>query len=336
MGTPLKLKPNQKRHLVEAIQRFPNYRVLVVGDLILDVFIWGKVQRISPEAPVPVVEVAEETRLLGGAANVVSNLAALGSQACVTGIIGEDVPGSDLAWLLRQLSIPTDGLFADAGRPTTIKTRIIAHHQQVVRFDREWRKAPGSEATTAILTYVQDSLESIDGVIVSDYGKGIITLELMEGIRALLGRRPIPLMVDPKIQNMDLYREVTMITPNNQEASMMSGIPIEDESSLLAAGQRLLELCRCQMGLVTRGEAGMTLFQQNAPALHIPTVARRVFDVTGAGDTVISTITVAMLAGLSPADAAVLANIAAGIVVGEIGIATVSATRLKEAVRHGL
>jgi rfaE bifunctional protein kinase chain/domain len=336
MVSPLKFKPNQKRHLVEAIQRFPNYRVLVVGDLILDVFIWGKVQRISPEAPVPVVEVAEETRLLGGAANVVSNLAALGSQACVTGIIGEDVPGNNLAGLLRQLSIPTDGLFAETGRPTTIKTRIIAHNQQVVRFDREWRKAPGSQATAAILTYVQDLLERIDGIIISDYGKGIISLELMEGIRALLGGRPIPLIVDPTIQNMNLYRQVTMITPNNQEASMMSGIPIEDESSLLAAGQRLLELCRCQMVLITRGEAGMTLFQQNAPAMHIPTVARRVFEVTGAGDTVISTITVAMLAGLSPADAAVLANIAAGIVVGEIGTATVSAARLKEAVRNGL
>jgi rfaE bifunctional protein kinase chain/domain len=285
---------------------------------------------------VPVVEVAEETRLLGGAANVVSNLAALGCRACVTGIIGEDLPGDNLAELLRQLSIATDGLVAETGRPTTIKTRIIAHNQQVVRFDRESRQAPGSQARTAILSYIRDSLERIDGIIVSDYGKGIISQDLMDGIRALLAGRPIPLMVDPKIQNMDLYRQVTMITPNNQEASMMSGITIEDESSLLAAGQRLLELCRCRMVLITRGEAGMTLFQQNAPAMHIPTVARRVFDVTGAGDTVISTLTVAMLAGLSPADAAVLANIAAGIVVGEIGTATVSAARLAEAVRNGL
>jgi D-glycero-beta-D-manno-heptose-7-phosphate kinase len=336
MATPLKLKPAQKRRLVEAIQRFRQCRVLVVGDLILDVFIWGKVSRISPEAPVPVVEVAEETHLLGGAANVVGNLAALGSKVSITGIIGDDHSGSALYGLLQHLAIPTRGLFTESDRPTTIKTRIIAHHQQVVRFDRESRKPPSAQAQAAILGYIRESLGSIDGVIVSDYGKGVISEDLMDGLRALLAGRALPLIVDPKVQNMELYRQVTMITPNNQEASLMSGIPIQDLDSLLAAGQRLLEWFQCQMVLITRGEAGMTLFQQNCAVMHIPTVARRVFDVTGAGDTVISTIALAMLAGLAPSEAAVLANIAAGIVVGEIGTATVSAARLVEAVHNGL
>jgi D-beta-D-heptose 7-phosphate kinase/D-beta-D-heptose 1-phosphate adenosyltransferase len=332
----LKLPEHQRQTLLEAIQRFPRYRILVVGDLILDVFIWGKVSRISPEAPVPVVEVVEETRLLGGAANVVHNLAALGGRVLVAGLIGEDASGQRLSVLLQQLSIPTDGLIVEHQRPTTIKTRIIAHSQQVVRFDREWRDPPETHSRDRIRSYIGESMGQIDGVVISDYGKGVITLELMDEIRAMTSARHLPVMVDPKIHNMSLYQQVTMVTPNSHEASMMAGIDIRDADTLLAAGNRLLDLLKCRMVLITRGEAGMSLFQQGAKVKHIPTVARRVYDVTGAGDTVISTIMLGMLAGLPVADAALLANIAAGVVVGEVGTATVSAARLTDAIQNGI
>jgi D-glycero-beta-D-manno-heptose-7-phosphate kinase len=336
MNGQLKLAEQQRQTLLEAVQRFPRYRILVVGDLILDVFIWGKVSRISPEAPVPVVEVVEETRLLGGAANVVHNLAALGGGVLVTGLIGEDSSGRRLAALLQQLSIPTDGLIVEQQRPTTIKTRIIAHNQQVVRFDREWRNPPEIHSRDRILAYIRESIGQIDGVVISDYGKGVITLELMDELRAMTSARHIPVMVDPKIQNMSLYRQVTLVTPNSYEASTMAGIDIRDDRTLLAAGNRLLDLFQCRMVLITRGEAGMSLFRQDAEVKHIPTVARRVYDVTGAGDTVISTIMLGMLAGLPVVDAALLANIAAGVVVGEVGTATVSAARLTDAIQNGI
>jgi rfaE bifunctional protein kinase chain/domain len=336
VSRPRKLTREQKDLLIEALDRFPNLRVLVVGDLVLDVFIWGKVKRISPEAPVPVVEVSQETSLLGGAANVVHNLAALGGMARVAGLIGDDAAGSQLRGLFKQLGIATAGVVLETGRPTTIKTRIIAHQQQVVRFDREWRSVPQVASRDAILAYVRQCVPSIDGIIVSDYGKGLITSDLMAGLRDLTAGTGIPVIVDPKPQNMDLYRDVTLITPNNAEASLMAGIPIEDDSSLLRAGESLLERLGCRMLLVTRGEAGMALFQTGTPMTTIPTVARRVYDVTGAGDTVVSAITLALLAGLPPEDAATLANISAGIVVGEVGTATVAASRLIQAIENGV
>ncbi len=332
----MKLTSAQKDRLIQAVQSFPKFRVLVVGDLILDVFIWGKVKRISPEAPVPVVEVSQETYLLGGAANVVHNLAALEGNTLVTGLIGDDAAGSQLCGLLQELNIPIPGVIPETGRPTTIKTRIIAHHQQVVRFDREWRSTPQTTSRNAMLAYIRNCLPDIDGIIVSDYGKGMITGELMDGLRDLIGEMNIPFIVDPKPRNVDLYRHATLITPNNAEASAMSGIVIEDESSLRQAGERLLQRLNCRMLLVTRGEAGMTLFQRATPMASISTVARRVYDVTGAGDTVVSTITLALLAGLTPVEAATLANIAAGIVVGEVGTATVAASRLIETIREDM
>jgi rfaE bifunctional protein kinase chain/domain len=329
----MKLTSAKKNQLIQAVELFPQFRVLVVGDLILDVFIWGKVKRISPEAPVPVVEVNRETHLLGGAANVVHNLAALGGNVLVAGMIGDDAAGSQIYGLLKELDVPTPGVIPEPDRPTTIKTRIIAHHQQVVRFDREWRSTPQSASRTAMLTYIGECLPTIGAIIVSDYGKGVITSDLMDGLRDLTAGTEILLIVDPKPQNLDLYRQVTLITPNNAEASAMSGIPIEDENSLIQAGEGLLERLGCRMLLVTLGESGMALFQKDMPMTTIATVARRVYDVTGAGDTVVSAIALALLAGLSPADAATLANIAAGIVVGEVGTATVAASRLIQTIQ---
>jgi D-glycero-beta-D-manno-heptose-7-phosphate kinase len=328
-------RPTRDR-LLKAVECFPKVRVLVLGDLILDVFIWGQVRRISPEAPVPVVEVKQETRLLGGAANVVHNLADLGGQVLVSGMIGEDGAGSRLCDLLRQLDIPIQGVIREPGRPTTIKTRVIAHHQQVVRFDREWRSTPQGVSRDAMMAYISAVLPTVDGVIVSDYGKGMVDGVLMDSLRGLTAGSRMPIIVDPKPHNADYYRHVTLITPNNAEASTMAGIPIEDAETLRQAGERLLERLDCQMVLVTRGEAGIALFQRGQAMTTIPTVARRVYDVTGAGDTVVSTITLALLAGLTPADAAVLANIAAGIVVGEVGTATVAAQRLIQTLRNGM
>lgn len=336
MGRPLPFDRATRDRLLEAVARFPKLRVLVVGDLILDVFIWGQVRRISPEAPVPVVEVKQETHLLGGAANVVHNLAALGGKVLVNGMIGEDAAGTQLCDLLSQLDIPVQGVVPEPGRPTTIKTRVIAHHQQVVRFDREWRSAPQSASRAAMLAYVSGVLPGVDGVVVSDYGKGMIDGDLMDGLRNLTAGTKIPIIVDPKPHNSDHYQHVTLITPNNAEASAMAGTPIEDQESLIQAGECLLQRLDCRMVLVTRGEAGMALFQRGEAMTTIPTVARRVYDVTGAGDTVVSTITLGLLAGLAPADAAALANIAAGIVVGEVGTATVAAARLMQTIENGI
>jgi D-glycero-beta-D-manno-heptose-7-phosphate kinase len=329
------LHPNfdtqQTARLKEAINRFASCRIMVIGDLMLDVFVWGEVQRISPEAPVPVVEVQEETRLLGGSANVVHNVAALGAKGMMSGVIGNDPGGRELVGLLRRKGIATDGIVVEDGRPTTIKTRIIARNQQVVRFDREQRKPVHADSLQHIADYIGESLGRVDALIVSDYAKGVITLELMDRIRSLMGSSRAPVIVDPKVQNTDMYRQVTLVTPNHLEAARMAGMEITDENSLKAAAQVLLAQLQCETVLITRGKDGMSLFHRNGEMNTIPTVARRVFDVTGAGDTVIATLALGMAAGLSTVDAALLANLAAGIVVGEVGTATVTSDRLAQA-----
>lgn len=297
----------------------------------MDEFIWGRVERISPEAPVPVVQVDRESLMLGGAGNVINNVIALGGQAVLSGVIGHDAMGRELVRMLRKMNSPTHGLVVEDQRPTTIKTRVVAHSQQVVRVDREKCRPVAEDTIEQILASLKEQLSSIDAIVVADYGKGVVTQSLMDGIRSIMHESQVLLAVDPKIQNLALYRDVTVVTPNNQEAQAMSGIIIEDEASLERAGDHLLRELECQMVLITQGEKGMTLFQHNDQTTQIPTVARKVFDVSGAGDTVISTFTLALAAGLTPQQAAVLANFAAGLVVAEVGTATVSASRLKEA-----
>jgi D-glycero-beta-D-manno-heptose-7-phosphate kinase len=301
-----------------------------VGDVIMDEFLWGRVERISPEAPVPVVQVEEESLVLGGAGNVVNNIISLGGQALLCGVTGNDAMGRELVHMLQEMNSPTHGLVVEDRRPTTIKTRVVAHSQQVVRVDREEREPVTEASIERIITTVEEQIDSIDAIVVSDYGKGVVVQGLMETIRLLTRGRQITLTVDPKVQNVALYKGVTLITPNHQEAELMSGIVINDEESLRRAGTRLLDELGCQMVLLTQGDRGMTLFEGNGRATQIPTVARKVFDVSGAGDTVTGTFTLALAAGLTPRQAAVLANLAAGIVVGEIGTATVAASRLKE------
>lgn len=336
MVSRLTLSSTQRDRLVEAISSFTGCSVLVIGDLMLDTFIWGDVQRISPEAPVPVVEVMEETQLLGGSANVVRNVAALGARVAVTGIVGDDWAGRKLRELFAEIGVTTDGLIVENDRPTTSKTRIIARNQQVVRYDKERRSPLQGNALAKALSFLRNGVSRVDALIVSDYGKGMITRELMDGIRSLRRERRLPVVVDPKVRDTNLYRGVTMVTPNHHEASRMSGMEIHDGETLARAGKYLLRELECEMLLVTRGKEGMSLFLQDGNTVDIPTVARRVYDVTGAGDTVLATISLGLVAGLPPVYAAALANIAAGIVVGEVGTAAISSDQLVQAINGGV
>lgn len=324
----------ERKRLSTYIGRFPATRILVVGDIVLDHYIWGKVSRISPEAPVPVVNVTRENLLLGGAANVVQNIHDLGGSVRVCGVIGSDEAGSQVRQLLRAKGIPTDGLIVDQGRPTTIKTRIIAHSQQVVRFDRETKDRIGKDSHCRIFDYVKQRIrEGLDGIVLSDYCKGVVTTELVRDIVRLARKNSLIVSVDPKVAHFGMYRGVTILTPNASEASIGSKIEIDDEDSLLRAGTLLLRRLKCAAVLITRGEQGMSLFEHGRKVTHIPTVAREVFDVTGAGDTVIGTLTLAMASGATMVDAARISNYAAGIVVGIVGTATVKPDQLKRSIR---
>ncbi len=327
---------NAGKRLNKYIDLFPNTRTLIVGDIVLDHYIWGKVCRISPEAPVPVVNVTRENLLLGGAANVVNNIHSLGGIVRVCGVIGHDEAGRQLLHLLRLQGINTDGLITAPDRPTTIKTRIIAHSQQVVRFDRETKDKIGSDIHRRIFDYVKQQMtEGLDAIVISDYCKGVVTRDLVRDIVKLAKKNNVIVSVDPKVSHFSMYNGVTILTPNVNEASIGSRIEINDQKSLLTAGSLLLKRLKCRAVLITRGEQGMSLFEQGGRITHIPTVAQEVFDVTGAGDTVISALTLAMAAGAGTGDAAVISNYAAGIVVGVVGTAVVKPAELKRRILAG-
>ncbi|HUI27900.1 MAG TPA: D-glycero-beta-D-manno-heptose-7-phosphate kinase [Candidatus Kryptonia bacterium] len=311
------------------LRRFGRVRVLVVGDLILDQFIWGRVERISPEAPVPVVQVTDESFRLGGAANVVNNVRALGGQAAACGVVGIDAAGRRLVRLLREIGAGVAGVCASRRVDTTRKTRIVAHQQQVVRLDRDQTPATTLTAAARALRYVQRHLREFDVVVVSDYGKGVVSPALLSALAEQRRRRRFHYVIDPKKQNFTHYRGAGVMTPNAAEASQATGIDIHDERSLRRAGALLLERWDADAVLITRGERGMTLFKRGGVASHFPTAARHVFDVTGAGDTVVAACALALGAGASLEAAAILANHAAGIVVGEVGTATVSLAALR-------
>ena len=301
-------------------------RVLIVGDVMLDEFIWGKVRRISPEAPVPVVEVTDETYRLGGSGNVAANIQELGGKAIPLGVVGRDVASDRIGELLDKAGIETYGLLR-ADRPTTVKTRILAHSQQVVRTDRESKKPVSADMNGDLARLFTQFLPDAAAVIVSDYDKGVVNRELMATILPKARQRGIPVFLDPKVHHADYYRPITLITPNQREAELLSGLAIDNERALEEAGQRLLEKFDCQYVLITRGEEGMSVFDRSG-SHHLPTFAREVFDVTGAGDTVIAALTLARAGGATIEESAVLANHAAGIVVGKVGTATVSRSEL--------
>jgi rfaE bifunctional protein kinase chain/domain len=317
------------------IDQFRNKSILVVGDLILDHYIWGRVNRISPEAPVPVVEVTRESFMLGGAANVAHNIVALGGKASVLGIVGKDMSGEVVMNMLGQKGVNCDGVFV-SNRPTTVKTRVIAHSQQVVRFDREDSQYVGGKVLTGIVKYLRSICSGHDGIIISDYKKGMVTPELIKNIlsaskpeKKRKGDREMFIAVDPKIGHFPFYRGVSLITPNLMEASSGSTIEIRDDRTLLRAGRALMKNLRCRAVLITRGEQGMSLFEKDKVS-HIPTMAKQVYDVTGAGDTVISAFTLAYVSGARMEQAAVIANHAAGVVVAEVGTAVATPEQIME------
>ena len=316
---------SEARRLAAVVRRFSRVRLLVVGDLMLDQFIYGKVTRISPEAPVPVVRVAGESFHLGGAANVAANVRALGGQASIIGVVGRDGPGRRLVRDLAELGVGTAGLVR-ADSPTIRKIRVLAHQQQVVRLDREPTEIPERLCRT-VVSRVMREIGRFHGIVVSDYNKGVVTAELLAKLAERPDGKPM-LFVDPKKGNFAHYAGATLLKPNLEAAAAAAGFEVDDERSLHRAGERLLEQWKSEAVLISRGEEGMTLFRRGRPARHFPTTAREVFDVTGAGDTVLAAASLALAAGATFEDAAVLANRAAGIVVGKLGTATASAREL--------
>jgi rfaE bifunctional protein kinase chain/domain len=312
----------------ELTREFEGKRIVVMGDLMLDEFVWGRVRRISPEAPVPVVEVERQTLALGGAGNVVSNLVALGALPTPVGVVGDDGDAERMRSRFRDLNVGTNSLVVDPARPTTLKTRVIAHNQQVVRADRESRAPVSAEIEDRVIAQFQSEIERADAVVISDYNKGLLTERVLASTLQKARERGVMVCLDPKLRNFAHYQPVTVITPNHQEAAEAASLVIEDDESLVEAGRRLLNSIDCRAVLITRGEEGMTLFTDGGEVTHIPTVAREVYDVTGAGDTVIATLALALASNASFAEAAVLANHAAGVVVGKVGTATVTRDEL--------
>jgi len=319
--------------LLPLIEGLRGQRVMIVGDVMLDHYTFGTVSRISPEAPVPVVVVNDEHYLLGGAGNVARNIVALGGEATMIGVIGHDADGDTLAGLLDQASVRTD-LVRDDRRRTTRKTRIIAQNQQIVRVDREHTGELSRSVVGTLLEKLAHNSQHHDIIIVSDYGKGAIITEVMQALREIRQSRGqrVKILVDPKPVNYDLYHGVDILTPNAKEASEGAGLPCHGEDGPARVGQALFRRLGCQSLLITLGARGMALFPAPGQGVRIPTFARKVFDVTGAGDTVIATLALALAAGADLLEASVLANHAAGIVVAQVGAATPTPDGLREAI----
>ena len=326
----VKTPPTLPRYL----DRFPRTRVLVLGDVMLDEYVWGTVSRISPEAPVPVVAVRSESLKIGGAGNVAVNIASLGGQVEVVGVVGTDAAAERLTRELTLAGVQADGLVSDDTRPTTIKSRVVAGSQHVVRFDRE-SDAPLAPAVRArVLEQVRGRLAQADVLLISDYAKGVVGQRLVRDALALATRLRKMVAVDPKVHHMSLFRNVTVLAPNHHEAAAAARILVREEADLLRAGTRLLNQLKARAVLITRGEQGMSLFEAGHGVTHIPTFAREVYDVTGAGDTVMAGLALGLAAGASFKDAAVLANCAAGVVVGKRGTASVSRAELRDALKE--
>lgn len=320
-----------RKRALEIISRFQDSKVLVVGDIMVDQFIWGKVSRISPEAPVPVVKVTSESLLLGGCANVLNNVFSMGGKVAVSGIVGSDNMGRWLTGKLKEMGIDTAGVIVERERPTIVKTRVIAHSQQVVRFDREDKSPVAQDSLRRIMEYIESTKGDLGAVIISDYNKGVFSEELIRGIREITSQSGIALCVDPKQSDFSLYSGCDLITPNHQETERALGMELENSDDIIKGGKLLIKKFGFRGLLITRGEEGMTLFENDGGVTHIPTVAREVFDVTGAGDTVIGVFALCVAAGATWKEAAVLANHAAGIAVGKVGTAPVYQDELKKA-----
>jgi D-beta-D-heptose 7-phosphate kinase/D-beta-D-heptose 1-phosphate adenosyltransferase len=317
------------------LQRFSRCHVLILGDVMLDEYMWGTVSRISPEAPVPVVAVRSESVKVGGAGNVASNIAALGGRASLIGLVGNDAAGERLGHELDLAGVKSDGLIVDASRPTTIKSRVVAGSQHVVRFDRETDASISRAVRMRVVAAVRERLPAADVLLISDYAKGLVGPGLVREILAFAARHRKLVAVDPKVQHLPLFKGVTLVAPNHHEAAAAARVSVRGEADLLRVGRVLLRRLKARALLITRGEQGMSLFETGKPVVHIPTVAREVYDVTGAGDTVMGALSLALAAGADMHKAAIIANYAAGVVVGKRGTATVTRAELERALQDG-
>jgi D-beta-D-heptose 7-phosphate kinase/D-beta-D-heptose 1-phosphate adenosyltransferase len=308
-------------------------RVLVLGDVMLDEFVWGRVSRISPEAPVPVVEVEAKSDHVGGAGNVAVNVRSLGGDAVLAAVVGRDAAGARVREALAAAGVVARLVDAGQERRTTLKTRIVAHGQQVVRTDLEDTSDLPRELESALVEIVRRELAGASALVVSDYQKGVVTAGLLRRVLPLARRRGVPVLVDPKPRHFRLYRGAQVVTPNQLEAEQVTGLRLTGPAEIAAAGRRILSILGCRAVLVTRGEHGMSLFERGRAPLHVKAAAREVFDVTGAGDSVIATLALALAGGASLPEAAALANGAASVVVGKLGTAQATPSELLQAVR---
>jgi len=321
-----------RMRLTRIVKAFAGRRLGVLGDWMIDRYVWGKASRLSPEAAVPVVDFEKEELVLGGAGNVAANLVAFGARVVPFGAAGKDVAANSLRSLIRQQKLPEKGIIEDSARRTTIKTRIIAQNQMVVRADRELRTPVNGETETRIIGAVRSALDTAQALIVSDYDKGVVTPRILsEVLPVAYGRMPV--LIDPKIRNFDAYRPATLVTPNHHEALRLAGLEEDSDETLRRAAQMIHTRLGCDAVLITRGDRGMMLVEGDGDPVNVETAAREVFDVTGAGDTVIAALGAALAAGASMTEAAVLANHAAGIVVGKLGTATASAAEVLDSIQ---
>lgn len=315
------------------IDKFDRCKVLVVGDLMIDEYIWGKVDRISPEAPVPIVLVKNDDFTLGGSGNVVNNLVALGADVSAIGVIGSGLNGKRLLKKFHELGVDTEGIIQEPNRPTTRKIRVIATNQQVLRIDRETRDQISDQTFGAVSDFIKKIIPKMDVVLISDYGKGFLTPALVSYLLGMAKKHNKITIADPKGFNFSKYAGVSLLTPNKKEAGLAAGIEITDQIDLFEAGKRILDTVDIGKLLITCGKEGMALFERDKKPYQIPTEARQVYDVSGAGDTAIAVLGLSMASKISLEEGIALANVAAGLVVGKVGTATVSKKELISALK---
>lgn len=321
-----------EKRLNELLTGMKGKRIAVVGDLMLDRYIWGSVSRISPEAPVPVVDMEQEQARLGGAANVAKNIKSLGGEPVLIGVIGEDNSGKLLLEIVRESNFPVEGIIVDHTRPTTVKTRVIAHNQHVVRIDREQKTDISNTIQEKLLDVLRKNIDTIDGIIIEDYNKGVVVKNLIAQLVSISNKHNKIIAVDPKFNNFFEYKNVTVIKPNRKEAEEVLGTRIKTDEDIINAGKSLLQKLGAKNILLTLGDRGMSLFESDGKISSMPTKALNVTDVSGAGDTVISTLTMALSSGAMIKEAAALANFAGGIVCGYIGIVPIDPEELKRSI----
>jgi rfaE bifunctional protein kinase chain/domain len=313
--------------------KFNGLKIAVIGDMMLDCYFWGDVKRISPEAPVPVVEIENEFYRFGGAANVALNISTLGGTPVPVGIIGYDSYGSIFTSLVKETKISSKGILIDDSRPTTAKTRVIAQDQHVVRIDKESKEYLDQKTETRIFSFIKRVIDSLDGIILQDYNKGVLTPSLIKNVIELANKKKKLITVDPKFNNFFEYKNVTVFKPNRKEAGDALGVRIKTDDEVVKAGNMLLEKLNAKYVLLTLGEGGIAVFEQGKDVKRMPTMARKVLDVSGAGDTVISTLTMALAAGADIMEASYLANYAGGLVCEEVGIIPIDKDKLFNTVK---